>query len=374
MRIEARARNATHEFACEAGEKILHAGLRGGIALPYECGTGTCGTCRARLLEGRVEDGWPEAPGRSFLTHPEEFLMCQAVALDDCALEIAVRVSAMAPGWPRPRRLAGVVAGAARLTDDVIFVRCEPDQPLPFEAGQFVIVEVPEIAGGRAYSMVNFACPAERLDFVIKKKPDGRLSEWLFRTGTGASGVDATDGPATRSSGPVTGADGLVTGAVGATVSLFGPLGHATFTPDLEGHLLCVAGGSGIAGMMSILARATEARHFERFEGHVFFGVRRARDLFFLPELAAFKRRSAGLRLTVALSDEAIAPDLVAACPDFAFDTGLVHEVAGRHMKGRFDNVRAWVAGPPPMVDASIRMLLKEGRLAPARIRYDKFS
>jgi toluene monooxygenase electron transfer component len=345
MRIEARARNAIHEFACEPGERVLHAGLRDGIALPYECGTGTCGTCRARLLTGRVDDGWPEAPGHSFLKRPGEFLMCQAVALDDCALEIAATVSAMAAGWPRPRRLAGVVASVVRLTDDVIFVQCEPDRPLSFEAGQFVIVEVPGIAGGRAYSMVNFARPAERLDFVIKKKPDGRLSEWLFATG-----------------------------AVGATVSLFGPLGHATFTPDLEGPLLCVAGGSGIAGMMSILARASEARHFERFEGHVFFGVRRARDLFFLPELAAFRRRSAGLRLTVALSDEAVAPDVVAAWPDFGFDAGLVHEVAGRHMKGRFDNVRAWVAGPPPMVDATIRMLLKEGRLAPARIRYDKFS
>ena len=43
-------------------------------------------------------------------------------------------------------------------------------------------------------------------------------------------------------------------------------------------------------------------------------------------------------------------------------------------MKGRYADVRAWVAGPPPMVDASLRLLLREARLAPADIRYDKFS
>ncbi len=43
----------------------------------------------------------------------------------------------------------------------------------------------------------------------------------------------------------------------GARVDLFGPLGAATFHPDLGKNLLCIAGGSGIAGMMSILSRAT---------------------------------------------------------------------------------------------------------------------
>jgi toluene monooxygenase electron transfer component len=359
MQIEARARNATHGFSCEPGEKILHAGLSQGIALPYECGTGTCGTCRARLLEGRVGDTWPEAPGRSFLKRPGEFLMCQGVALGDCVVEVAAAVSAMTPDWPRPRRFQGVISETAPLTHDVLFVRCEPERPIEFEAGQFVIVEIPGLAGGRAYSMVNFARPAERLEFVIKKKPDGRLSEWLFGSASGA---------------PVSNGIGVPTRAAGAPVSLFGPLGHATFTPELEGHLLCVAGGSGIAGMMSILTRASMARHFDRFAGHVFFGVRRAQDLFFLDELTGFARRSAALHFTVALSDEAIPAELLTGRPDLAFDTGLVHEVAARRMKGRFDDVRAWVAGPPPMVDATIRMLLKEGRLAPARIRYDKFS
>ena len=65
---------------------------------------------------------------------------------------------------------------------------------------------------------------------------------------------------------------------------------------------------------------------------------------------------------------------LAAAYPELAFARGLVHEVAGARMAGRFAGVRAYVAGPPPMVDASLRLLLREARLLPADIRYDKFS
>ena len=43
-------------------------------------------------------------------------------------------------------------------------------------------------------------------------------------------------------------------------------------------------------------------------------------------------------------------------------------------MKLRYADVRAYVAGPPPMVDASLRLLLREARLKPDEIPDDKFS
>jgi toluene monooxygenase electron transfer component len=158
-------------------------------------------------------------------------------------------------------------------------------------------------------------------------------------------------------------------------VRLFGPLGHATFHPTLDKDLLCIAGGSGIAGMVSILACASRAGYFSRRRGELFFGIRRARDLFFVEELKALVAASPDhLRVTLALSDEDVDPALAAAHPAFAFARGFVHAVAGEAMKGRFDNVRAYAAGPPPMVTATLRMLLLEGKLRSADIRYDKFS
>lgn len=345
MRITVKARNGAGEFECEPGEKILHAGLRSGFELAYECGTGTCGTCKATLVSGRVESEWPEAPGGRYLKSPAELLMCQCLAREDCALEVGVLKTREA-GAPLPGALGGHVRGWRRLTHDVAAFDVTLDRPLDFDAGQFALLSVPGIAGARAYSMVNFERGARRLSFVVKKKPGGTVSEWLF-----GDGVEGTH------------------------LGLFAPVGHATFHPGLQKHVLCIAGGSGIAGMMSILQCAGEAGHFAGWDGHVFFGVRSARDGFFLDELHALQARyPARLAVTIALSDEDVPASLPAAYPGLAFARGLVHAVAGERMKGRFADVRAYVAGPPPMVDASLRLLLREARLSPADIRYDKFS
>ena len=345
MKVVVTARSGTCEFECEPGEKILHAGLRSGVELPYECGTGTCGTCKAKLVSGRVESEWPDAPGIRYLKGPAELLMCQCLAREDCALEVGV-LKTRETDTPLPGALGGEVRGRRRLTHDVATFDVDLDRPLDFDAGQFALLSIPGIAGARAYSMVNFERSARRLSFVVKKKPGGAVSEWL-----------------------------LGDGVEGTRLGLFAPLGHATFQPGLPKHVLCIAGGSGIAGMMSILQRAGEASHFAGWDGHVYFGVRSERDGFFLDALQALQARyPARLAVTIALSDEEVPGSLTTAYPGLAFARGLVHAVAGEGMKGRFADVRAYVAGPPPMVDASLRLLLREARLSPADIRYDKFS
>jgi toluene monooxygenase electron transfer component len=345
VKIVVTARSGAGEFECEPGEKILHAGLRSGLELPYECGTGTCGTCKARLVSGRVESEWPEAPGSRYLKDPADLLMCQCVAREACALEVSVLRPRDASS-ARPGAMAGRVSGWRRLTHDVAAFDVDLEHPLDFDAGQFALLTVPGIAGARAYSMVNFEPGAHRLSFVVKRKPGGSVSDWVF-----GDGVDGTP------------------------LGVFAPLGHATFRPGLEKHVLCIAGGSGIAGMMSILQCAAEAGHFAGWDGHVFFGVRSERDRFYLDELEGLRVRYPGrLAVTVALSDEDVPAGLTAAYPGLAFARGLVHEVAGARMAGRFAGVRAYVAGPPPMVDASLRLLLREARLSPADIRFDKFS
>ena len=346
MKVVVSARNGARDFECEPGEKILHAGLRSGVELPYECATGTCGTCKARLVSGQAESAWAEAPGRRYFKSEADLLMCQSVAHADCALEVGGVLKPREPGAAAPRALAAIVRKCRRLTHDVVAVDLDMEEPLEFDAGQFALVTVPGIAGARAYSMVNFDRRAERLSFVVKKKPGGAVSEWLF-----GDGVEGT------------------------RLDLRAPFGHATFHPDVRKHVLCIAGGSGIAGMMSILSLACQAAHFGAWDGHVFFGVRTARDAFFFDELEAFRARyPARLSVTVALSDEDVPASLAGAYPQFAFARGLVHAVAGERMAGRFADVRAYVAGPPPMVDASLRLLLREARLPPADIRYDKFS
>ena len=54
MKIAIQSKRGDAAFDCCDGETILHAGLRQGLTLPYECATGTCGTCRARVVSGDV--------------------------------------------------------------------------------------------------------------------------------------------------------------------------------------------------------------------------------------------------------------------------------------------------------------------------------
>lgn len=347
MRIRINARNRGFQFEAAPGEAVLYAGLAAGIDLPYECATGTCGTCKAKLVEGSLHDGWPEAPGRKYVKPAQgEYLMCQCVAEGDLTLEVAKFVKSYEPDTPRISAGTGRLRSPALLVPDVMAFEVELAEPRDFDAGQFMVLAAPGIPGHRAYSMVNYERGTRRLRFVAKKKPGGGFSEWLFGEGRD-----------------------------GAELRVFGPLGKATFEPGITQDVACIAGGSGIAGMMSILERAVEARYFEAHRGWLFFGVRRLADAFFLAELSALRERAgAGLEVTVALSDEPVPPEAAGRWPRLAFVQGLVHEVAGRTLKGNYQNLRAYVAGPPPAVDAALRMLLLEGKLTADHIRYDKFS
>ena len=194
--------------------------------------------------------------------------------------------------------------------------------------------------------MVNYERGTSRLEFVVKKKPDGKLSDWLFDTK-----IDGTE------------------------VEIFGPLGRAIFQPDEARSVLCIAGGSGIAGMMSILSRGCQEDYFRNHEGNLFFGVRTLKDAFFLDELANFASAFPDrLRITIALSDEEVDAGATDHNGALEFATGFVHSVASERMSGKYDNVVAYVAGPPPMVDGAIRSLIVDARLPAELVRYDKYS
>ena len=325
MKIQVNARNRTHLFETEAGagEKILHAGLMRGIALPYECASGTCGTCKARLVSGEISDAWPDAPGRKYLKAAGEFLMCQCSATTDVVAEVPAFVQLMETGSCVPLASKGCIVATQMLTHDVMTLDIESAEAIDFDAGQFMLVGVSEVEGMRGWSMVNFDRHARLLRFLVRRKPGGVLSDWLFADGS---------------------------------------------------RVVFRLSGTGIAGMMSILARAEQDNYFERHDGNVFFGVRSMKDVYFLDEFTRLRAQCGNrLAVTVALSDEDPPDGLDDEYPLIRFERGFVHEVAARQMQQKLANVMAYLAGPPPAVDASIRMLLLS-RVTADNIRYDKFS
>jgi toluene monooxygenase electron transfer component len=345
--IEARSKTSSCAFGAEPQEPLLYAALRAGVAIPYECATGTCGTCKARRLAGVIVGDWGEAPGNAYLRPDlDEVLLCQTRALSDCSFEIPGSLNLASTTRVRPYFGRGVVGRIDALTPDTVELVLELDPALEFDAGQFAVLRVPHLAGYRGYSMVNHPGSAAQTNFVVKRKPGGAFTEWLFSR-------------ARR----------------GDVVEWFGPLGKAIFTPQEQRTIVCIAGGSGIASIMSILEVGSSSRHFEHFEAAIFFGVRTGADAFYLDRLQRFAETFPDmLRITVATSHDVPAAAMRERYPLLRFESGFPHEIAARELAGKFAGRVAYLAGPPILVDVSIRMLITQGRLPVRDIRYDKFS
>jgi toluene monooxygenase electron transfer component len=347
MKITVETNSGVFDFECEATDKLLYAGLTRGLTLPYECATGTCGTCRGRIMQGSAHIDWDQAPGFAKLKRDKgDVLMCQARPGSDCLVRIPARVVARSGCGTLPQHRTAHIDALRKLTRDVVHFELALSRPMSFEAGQFVVLEAPEVKGGRAYSMVNFGREVDRLVFVIKQKAGGAFSDWVFRNDV-----------------------------AGRTVDVFGPLGRATFHPEEGKNILCIAGGSGIAGMLSIIERAAREDYFRDHTGHVFFGVRTLEDGFYLSELCDYAAQTEGrLKVTLALSHEQSPAAVHPEFPHIRLVDGLVADAAQQTMSGRYDNMVGFVAGPPIMVDGALRVLIREARLPPQFVRYDKFS
>jgi toluene monooxygenase electron transfer component len=348
MKITIQANSGEFSFDCAGSERILYAGLGQGLRLPYECATGTCGTCRGRVVQGSTLREWDEAPGYAKLKREKgDVLMCQARPASDCILRVPANLSPPDPASATlPRHRQARITHARRLVRDVIEIDIALSHPIAFAAGQFVVLEVPGVRGGRAYSMVNHSPRSEQLRFVVKQKPGGGLSDWLF--GSDVTGMD---------------------------LAVFGPLGAATFRPAEDRNLLCIAGGSGIAGMLAILEHARREKYFQGHVGHVFFGVRGLPDGFYLAELASHIAAASGkLTVTLALSHEPAPGHVHPQFPSIGLATGMVTEVMSREMAGRYDGTVSFIAGPPPMVDEALRLLIRVARQPAAFVRYDKYT
>jgi toluene monooxygenase electron transfer component len=341
IRVESQG-SAPYSFFTANGERLLHAGLAQGLELPYECGTGTCGLCRAVLEEGTVSDLWSDAPGNKYKRRERnEILMCQSAACSDCVLRLPAAPVPSANPHP-PTYVQGRIRGTEILSPGVLRLRLELERPLRVLPGHFVLIEAPGIDGPRAYSLTT-SQRAKQLDLLIRRKIGGLLTEWLFSAG-----------------------------CIGQTIKLFGPMGKAVFRIDTDKDLLLAAGGTGVASTVAILDAATKAGHFESHKAHIFFGVRTPGDVFYLDELRGFADGvpRGAITINVCFSDS---PAHSTAPVGLQFRDGFVHEIVKKDLPDINPGLTtALLYGPPPMIDAMLATLIK-AKFSARQIRYDKF-
>ncbi len=307
--------DTNERVSAEPGETILDAALRAGVAFPYSCQAGNCGTCKCEYLSGDIfELEHSEHALKAEERSKNVILACRTQVWGDVAVR---RIEAEELVLHPSRIMRCRVAGLTGLTHDIHELRLsiEAGGPYTFSAGQYAQVEfAPGLS--RHYSMANTPEEAE-LVFQIRRMPGGRTSGFV--------------------------AERL---KVGEGVKVSGPLGVSYLREKHSGPVLLIAGGSGLAPIESILRTLLASGRNEPVQ--LYFGVRAERDIYheaLLKELAA---RHANFRYEVVLSEQSAAAGR---------RNGFVHEAVAADISG-LTGYKAYLAGPPPMVEAATELLL----------------
>ncbi|MGH3555958.1 MAG: 2Fe-2S iron-sulfur cluster-binding protein [Mycobacterium sp.] len=330
--------------ACRPGESVLCAGLRAGLRLSYECASGGCGSCRARLLEGSVSTRWAEAPGLNERDRRRgnRVLMCQSVPDGDCTIKAPPVALVEDVVEPVPDRLLAQLTGRDRLTADTALFTVRFDAALRFLPGQFILLESP--AGvRRAYSMAHPMRDQDSMsaEFVIRAKPGGAASRWLF--------------------------DDI---GIGDTLVAEGPYGRAYVRSHGSRPVLCIAGGTGLAPILAITEHLLTTDHPPSL--HLYVGHRGYSTVILAERIG--RLHDMGAVLTMSLEDPTVdgATPSLGGCPPSSVRSGLVldHVTADWTDLGGHD---IYLAGPPAMIDTGLRILVRDRGALADRVFADRF-
>jgi NAD(P)H-flavin reductase/hemoglobin-like flavoprotein len=207
-------------------------------------------------------------------------------------------------------------------------IRLRPNEAFPYQAGQYVPVQVtkwPRV--WRPYSIANAPRPGGLIELHVRAVPGGLVSNTL-----------------------------VYHSVVGECVMLGAPAGAMTLT-DSERDLLCVAGGTGLAPIKAIAEQALATSPGQRRKITLFAGARQHFDLYDLEDLQLLESACPALRVLPVLSDE----------PSYNGLSGMLPDVVGG--RGPFDDVEAYICGPPAMVRLTTAVLATS--MPPDQIHHD---
>ena len=327
-------------FTQHAGDTVLRAALRAGIGLPYECNSGGCGSCKFEVVEGEFTSLWPEAPGLTERDRrkPTRQLACQCVAAGD--LTIKARPAAECVPRVAPRRLRARLAATEDVTVDIREFRFVADEgTADFLPGQYASVSVEGVAAPRCYSMSNLPNAAGEWHFQIRRVPGGAATTRLF--------------------------DDL---RVGTEVEIDGPYGLAYLRTDNPRDIVCVAGGSGLAPMVSIARGAAAAGMLGTRKLHFLYGGRTPPDLCGESHLRALRGCEAAIAYHPVVSDAGSA-----SAQRWDGKVGFVHEWLRPVLGEDLTSYEFYFAGPPPMTQAIQELLMVECKVPYPQIHFDRF-
>jgi CDP-4-dehydro-6-deoxyglucose reductase len=316
-----------------ADQSVLEAALAAGLNLPHSCRSGHCSSCRARLLSGEIHYPNGRTAGLTAREVDEGYvLLCQARPRSDLRVEARIIANA---AEAEIKTLPCRIARMQRLAPDVmqVFLRLPAVEPLQFQAGQYLDVLL-EGSRRRSFSIASPPHESGPIELHVRHVPGGGFTSALFES------LQA-----------------------GALLRIEGPLGQFIYRESAAPAVL-IAGGTGFAPIKSILRYAL-TRDTAR-ELHLYWGAKRAIDLYEEPLVREWVRQFPNLKFTAVLSEA----DATEAGTGHR-RTGWVHEAVLADYPS-LAGVEVYAAGPPAMIEA-IRATFPGRGLPEDRLHFDSF-
>ena len=311
---------ASTEFSVREGETILDAGLREGLALPYECRNGGCGLCLCSVEHGNIDH---RPYQRSALSDAQKgqgkALMCCAVPRGDVVIDVEGFTGAAAKA---AEVHTATVAHLERLADDVmrVLLQLPEGKALDFVAGQYIDILLDD-GQRRAFSFANRPQASSQIELHIRLVEGGRFTTHVF---------DAMQ--------------------VGDTLRFEGPRGSFTLRDSMH-PILFVAGATGFAPIKSIVEDAFE-RGVQR-PMRLYWGVRQRKDLYLLELCEQWARDHSNFTVVPVISEPAEGDGWTGR-------TGLVHEAMLADFPDLSGN-EVYLCGSVKMVETAVPAFIAQG-------------
>lgn len=307
------------------------------IFLPSVCGgRGLCGKCKCKVLQG----GNPIQPAEFKRLSKEDIqnqfrLACQVNIDNDIHVEIPDSLL-------NSTEFEAQIASIRQLTHDIKLVSIdliEPDQ-IHFKAGQFIQLkcnpyEQIRQTAMRSYSIASPSWSTQKIDILVRLVKEGFCSTWVHQYLK-----------------------------EGDKINFVGPRGDF-FLHEGNEDIILVAGGSGMAPMVSILHELSV--NGSKRQVVYFFGACKYKDLYYLDEMNDFKKKIMNFRFIPVLSE----PENSIVCE---IETGLVTKPFEAFLeKNDTSTKHIYLCGSPPMIQNCKVIAIQHG-ISENNIFYDSFA
>jgi len=347
MAYKVLVRPSGREFSAQPSDNILDAALRAGVGLPFGCRDGACGSCKASILSGRIEQGVHAAPALSADEHARGLaLLCCARACSDLVIEVReVAGYGDFPARKMPSRIIAIEYPAPDVA--IVTLQLPASEQLKFRAGQFLEFTLAD-GSRRCYSIATAPHASEPIRIHVRHMPGGAFTDALF--GRAAKPIKERD-----------------------ILRLEGPLGTFFLRPQGDRPIVLLASGTGFAPIKSIAETIFHLKlnHGDSARGParqvaLYWGARSLRDLY-LKELPALWQREQPQFTYVPVLSEPLQADA------WSGRTGLVHEAVMQDLKD-LSGYEVYACGAPAMVEAARRDFIGQCALPEDSFLADAFT